>query len=149
MSQLLKLVCTLPCTNSWPVWLLHRYDAGSQKKLIITTETHTILEQFDSIGLERISEIIEEASDLKSACAWMARSIDGVAKFSALKAGGSMMFAGELLQNDDGPVLGDDEGASTCLRCLVHAVATEDPDFPTWYVRTLVQPFSNTYEPTF
>ena len=62
----------------------------------------------------------------------MSRSIDGVANFSALKVGGAMMFAGELLQNDDGPALGDDEGASTCMRCLVHAVATKDPDFPTW-----------------
>ena len=111
---------------------LHRYDAGSQKKLIITTETHTILEQFDSIGLERLSELIA-SKDLKAFCSWMARSIDGVARFSALKVGGSMMFAGELLQNDYGPALGDDEGASTCLRCLVHAVSKAKPNFPTWY----------------
>lgn len=112
-----------------------RYDAGTQKRLIqvpdyFQGESKTILEQLEDIGMEQISEILA-SKDLTSFCKWMVSKIDHVAEFSALKVGGSMMVAGELLSNDDAPEIGLNEGCATAIRCLAHAYKTTRI-LPTW-----------------
>jgi hypothetical protein len=97
-------------------------------------DAKTILEQLHEIGHDQLSEILS-SKDLAGFCSWASKHISGVARFGSLKIGGAMQYTGEFIENDSAPQLGDNEGASTCLRCLVHAVLTKDPGFETWLKR--------------
>jgi hypothetical protein len=97
-------------------------------------EAKTILEQLHEIGHDQLSEILS-SKDLAEFCSWASKHISGVARFGSLKIGGAMQYTGEFIKNDSAPQLGDNEGASTCLRCLVHATLTENHQFQTWLKR--------------
>jgi hypothetical protein len=108
------------------------------------SDAKTILEQLHELGHDQLSEILSK-TDLKGFCSWASKHVSGVARFGALKIGGSMQYAGEFLENDSAPRLGDDEGASTCLRCLVHAVISQNHHFQTWLKRKELEKLDAAY----